>query len=621
MAVAVTLLHPVLPDLMDEVLRLKGWSWSELEKGIELQDQKVDVTSLGWWFLQVDPVLWGETNLVNKPDDGGGLWTFFAYQRRSLRHRANTVHQCAAEVGKTREIVCLSLWMAITGRGSCLIGSALDGDLDELWEETQFQLRANPYLSQEVTHQTTKPYRRITFSNGLRLLYRPAGYDGRAWRGIHVRGAAFCDEAAKILNPRAWHEFWRSGKPSCEYRLYSVPTGDRLCDFQRIADKAPEAPEAEQSTAEVVASLLAQRKPSKTFTRYWWPKWIMPAPYWDEARRAEKIEQYGATDDPGYVHNVAGLPGDPEYSVFPARLLAPAVQYNPSYRSIRFVWDSIAERLDTEVLSVGSPQDLEEGIDPLEDAEEGVPAHPELVRIGQESHDVSGWQSKPESERTEVIRRAVRGVTQPCSGLTLGVDPGSASSPCEILGFSPHRALVLRLSLRGLDWIALRDVVAELDALIANARWGLDATGVGRPLLHHIQPVLFDRVAGFVFNMSVPDLDLVLGEPLADPGTGRALSLSYKELGTQLAERMLTDRRIILPRDPELIHLLQNHTYSQRGDLRVYSKVNDHVADAFRCYALASHFVEVGLLSSVPVTYAVPAGSQLAEPFSALKGF
>jgi hypothetical protein len=30
----------------------------------------------------------------------------------------------------------------------------------------------------------------------------------------------------------------RGAKPGCEIRIYSVPTGDRQCTFQRIADNA-----------------------------------------------------------------------------------------------------------------------------------------------------------------------------------------------------------------------------------------------------------------------------------------------------------------------------------------------------------------------------------------------
>src|SRR5215210_3582494 len=224
---SVELLHPALPELIDALLRRNRWSWQALERGdLKLGDEVLNVDRLQWWLLNADPVLWVETNLVNKPEDGGGLWQLFPYQRPSLRFRGHVVHQDGAEVGKSREIVGLLLWGCLAAeRGGVLVGSALDGDLDEIWEEVEWQ-------------PSTKPYRRLTWRNGLRVLFRPAGHDGRAYRGIHVRGWLLHDEAAKVVNPRSWAEFWRAGKPGCEIRIYSVPTGDRQCTFQRIADNA-----------------------------------------------------------------------------------------------------------------------------------------------------------------------------------------------------------------------------------------------------------------------------------------------------------------------------------------------------------------------------------------------
>ena len=199
------LLHPALPELIDALLRRNRWSWQALERGdLKLGDEPLDINRLQWWLVNADPVLWVETNLVNKPEDGGGLWQLFPYQKPSLRHRGHTVHQDGAEVGKSREIVGLLLWGCLAvEKGSVLVGSALDGDLDEIWEEVEWQLTANPYLGDALRHRTTKPYRRITWRNGLRVLFRPAGHDGRAYRGIHVRGWLLHDEAAKVVNPRS----------------------------------------------------------------------------------------------------------------------------------------------------------------------------------------------------------------------------------------------------------------------------------------------------------------------------------------------------------------------------------------------------------------------------------
>ena len=346
---SIELLHPALPELIDALLRRKRWSWQALERGdLKLGDEVLDVDRLQWWLINADPVLWVETNLVNKPEDGGGLWSLFPYQRPSMRFRGHVVHQDGAEVGKSREIVGLLLWGCLAAeRGSVLVGSALDGDLDEIWEEVEWQLTANPFLNDSLRTRTTKPYRRLTWRNGLRVLFRPAGHDGRAYRGIHVRGWLLHDEAAKVVNPRSWAEFWRAAKPGCEIRIYSVPTGDRLCTFQRIADNAVPAESVvpadtprlviEQLLRPTTAATpegvraLARDLGGRIWVRFHWPKTIMPAPFWSEDRRQEFIAFYGGPDEPGYVHNVLGLPGDPEYSLFPERLLKPALTWIPDY--------------------------------------------------------------------------------------------------------------------------------------------------------------------------------------------------------------------------------------------------------------------------------------------------
>src|SRR5262249_20828817 len=102
----IELLHPELEVLVDSYLKRRGWSWQSLERGErEIAGQPLTVDSLQWWLINADPLLWIETNLVNKPEDGGGLWRMFDYQRTSLRFRGHTVHQDGAEVGKSREIV------------------------------------------------------------------------------------------------------------------------------------------------------------------------------------------------------------------------------------------------------------------------------------------------------------------------------------------------------------------------------------------------------------------------------------------------------------------------------------------------------------------------------------
>ncbi len=628
---AIELLHPDLPELLDELLRRQSWSWEQVERGdARLDGKPVTLRDLEWFLINADPVLWAECNLLNRPEDGGGLWRFFDYQRPSLRLRHHVVHQDGAEVGKTREIIALILWGIVgIARGSILVGSSLDGDLDEIWEDLLFQISSNPFLAEQVARTTTKPYRRITFANGLKVLFRPAGHDGSAFRGVHVRGWLLHDEAAKVTNPRSWSEFWRAAKPGAEIRIYSVPTGDRLCTFQRIADAAVPAEQVlpPASTRALIASILGRRpvadETSRTvarelggrrWVRFHWPKTIMPAPFWCEARRQEFVEMYGSPDDPGYVHNVLGEPGDPEYSVFPARLLDPCTRCLTDYQSVELRWDNRAQRLDVLARRLNPQHVAATGEATGEDADdeaEGRPMSPYL-EVYRDSIDMSDYHAlDPSAKRArieELVRSAVR---RPEGMLTGGIDVGSSSvTEINVEAGIPGglESWLLRVHLTGWDWYAQAVLISVLDDTLQPAGgWGLDATGVGKSLLdvlHGQHEALRERVSGFVFNAVVPAINPETGEPQADPQTGRVPNISYKELATQLLERALARRAKEIPADPELLHLLQNHTYTVTPNGRTFLKRHDHVVDAWRCIALRLYVLAFGAAtSSPPVAY------------------
>ena len=526
-------------------------------------------------------------------------------------------------------------------------------------EEVEWQLSANPFLADSLRTRTTKPYRRLTWRNGLRVLFRPAGHDGRAYRGIHVRGWLLHDEAAKVVNPRSWAEFWRAAKPGCEIRIYSVPTGDRQCTFQRIADNAvPAESVVPIDTSALVVEQLLRPTPAttpegtralardlggRTWVKFHWPKTIMPHPFWSEERRQEFVGFYGGPDEPGYVHNVLGLPGDPEYSLFPERLLKPALTWIPDYLSISFRWDSRAGQLDglsrrlnpsypwgDEADPSSSPSPGEgvlgrsgrggQGVRaPLDDDPEEVEVADALqpyLTVLQDTLDISGWDRWDADRRRQAITDLARFFVRALPGdLTAGVDVGSATVT-EILfqrrnGLSD--TLVLRLHLTGWNWYAQRDFILALDAILKPAGgWGFDATGVGRVLVDLLAPELGDRLSGYVFNRSTPAIDPVTGDAQLDPASGREVLISYKELGTQLIERRLHGRGLELPFDPEVRHLLANHTYSQSGDTRRFSKHNDHLVDALRVAELrklTADWVDV----APPLRHATPAGSAIAS--------
>jgi hypothetical protein len=82
--------------------------------------------------------------------------------------------------------------------------------------------------------------------------------------------------------------------------------------------------------------------------------------------------------------------------------------------------------------------------------------------------------------------------------------------------------------------------------------------------------------------------------------------MTIKEQGTQLLERDLSARTKEIPRDPELVFLLNNHRFTEPKGVRIYIKQNDHVADSWRCLALRRLNTLYGALVDSPVTVALP---------------
>ena len=212
--------------------------------------------------------------------------------------------------------------------------------------------------------------------------------------------------------------------------------------------------------------------------------------------------------------------------------------------------------------------------------------------------------------RRQEISDLARYFVRPIPGdLTAGVDVGSATVT-EIL-FQRRRCdsntladtVVLRIQLTGWNWYAI---------LHPAGGWGFDATGVGRVLVDLLAPGLDDRLSGYVFNRSTPAIDPTTGEAQLDPASGREVLISYKELGTQLIERRLHGRGLELPFDPEVRHLLANHTYSQSGDTRRFSKLNDHLVDALRVAELRKLTAD-WVAAAPPLRHATPAGNAIGS--------
>ena len=277
-------------------------------------------------------------------------YNFWDYQKESLRYSGHTIHKDGAEVGKTREIVAYTLYKAFTTiNGSGLVGAPQQTHLDEIIDAIDEQLTWNPELGRARQHPRFKngwkkhPHHAFYFhgeNHRFKIDFRPAGHDGEAYRGIHATTFAIVDEAAKKKNKKQWSEFWRAIKPSCVAKIYSVPDGDRSCEFYKLGQRAIQNTKPEQEEPDDTLKGAAKHIKDIRFRLFNWPKTLMPHPYWSPERKRFYVEQYGGEDSPEYKHNVLGTDGDPEYSVFPWEQMRHCIKEIPEYRLLKVLVDS-----------------------------------------------------------------------------------------------------------------------------------------------------------------------------------------------------------------------------------------------------------------------------------------
>src|SRR6185369_10829177 len=183
---------------------------------------------------------------------------------------------------------------------------------------------------------------------------------------------------------------------------------------------------------------LARDLGGRTWVRFHWPKTIMPHPFWSEERRQEFVGFYGGSDEPGYVHNVLGLPGDPEYTLFPERLLKPALTWIPDYLTVSFRWDARAGQLDAlsrrlnpaypwgeeGELQAAVVEDLEED---QEETESPADALQPYLTVLQDTVDLTGWDHWNADRRRQTITDLARFFVRPIAGDLTAGEIGRAS--------------------------------------------------------------------------------------------------------------------------------------------------------------------------------------------------
>ena len=587
------------PDEFDAWLASRNWSWQALDRGEYGLD--LGAALLLWTFE--DPVRWCETFLL-EPRTGEG-WRFFDYQKASLRAwNQDVIHQDGAEVGKTREIVCLILWAMCTALGFtvrrpwALIGAPQQTHLDEIilaieeqvgvtegGEQAKGRLLSRFWLKPKRTPHMMQRFLTVPLGEhekpGIgRVYYRPAGHDGEAFRGVHVNGLLLMDEAAKLKRAVQWTEFWRAGEPGSRRRVYSVPDGDRATEFFKLTQQARE-------------NLPARTKGWRLFR---WPKTVMPAPFWSDERDAEFVRLYGSRQAPGYVRNVLGEWGDAERPVFGWDLLLPNVLPLPNFRILKLQADRTRDQLAVTLARV----ELR-----ITDGRKSGELHFEADT----ATDLAPFLARDDEGRRTAMRELIEPLIAPRDRgvFYAGVDFGETHDPTEIIiseQLGERMRDELRVQCSGLPYLAQCELINTIDALFnRTAGWGADLGSAGTAVVRDLQSLdLFnearfdERMTGFQFAGSV-DCIGEDGEPLLDPKDESGESIiraPAKHWATQCMVRRYQQHGYAMAYDAETLNHMTSHTAREGAKWPIYSKTNDHTIDARRVQMLRKLYEELG---------------------------
>ncbi len=623
-------------EYFEKALEYCDWTYHQLARN-EFPAPYNSLDEFQIAIINSDRVLWSQCFLREPEDpDHQDPYNFFDYQEESIRYDGHTIHKDGSEVGKTREIVAFALYEAMTTpNGSALIAAPQQTHLNEIIEAMDDQLTWNEDLGKARNHRRIKdgwskhPHHAFYFhgkTHRFKIDFRPAGHDGEAYRGIHARTFAIVDEAAKKKNKKQWSEFWRALKPSCVAKIYSVPDGDRSCEFYKLGERARKgvAPDKTGDSPGSTTSLRSVRKQGQSpteqvnrvsptadeqevqndsfkgaaqhikdirFRLFNWPKTLMPAPYWSPERKKFYIEQYGGEDSPEYKHNVLGTDGDPEYSVFPWEQLKPCIWEIPEYRFMKVLVDSAND----DVMVYGYKYEQVPG----DNGPVSVP-----VCLLDEVYVKSGFFNYDEQHESE-FRRLIKSFFITVPGLKSGgADFGYSPDPTEIVVkniIGKKDRFVARLQLKSVTYDqqcqaldALDDVYGPMESI----SWGTDFGNAGSAVAHDLQGLpqyehknYEDRLRGFSFESTTDNIDKE-GEAIIDAKSGKPAKLTMKELATDLMTKRVQRLETEFPADPDFAFFYPNHTQRQ-GKHRIYKNTDDHLIDADRCETLGRIFNNV----------------------------
>ncbi len=575
-----------------------------------------------WNCICGNPYLWCRMFLREPEDpDHEEPYNFWPYQVESLEHDGSCVHKDGSEVGKTREIIAWVLHKAFTIRnGSGLIGAPLQTHLDEIIEGMYDQLLWNKDLFKSLRRWKKHPHHAFYFTNFFKIDFRPSGHDGIAYRGVHARTFAIKDEAAKDKHEKQWSEFWRAMKPSCVARIYSVPDGDRSCEFYKLGQRAtpgpgPGKPRQGRAASDVrlvpaqaspegyasaapastdppkeeveIESLKSAAKHIKAlkFRLFRWPKSFMPAPYWSDERRRFYIDQYGGEDSAAYKHNVLGEDGDPEHTVFPWHQFRLCVKEIPEYRCLKVLVDAG----NNEVMATGYRCELA--------PTEGDILPRQAILLDEVYMKSLFFDLDDDSESP--FRRLIKSFFSYVPGFKRGgADLGFSGDPTEItmtLVLGKRERKVARLHLKHVTYDQQCQAIDALDDLYTpdETIWGTDFGNAGSAVAHDLQGLpqyehknYDDRLHGYQFGSTTDNVDEE-DSPIIDAKTGKPAKITLKELATDLLIKKMQRQELEYPPDPDFAFFYPNHTVRQGDRHRIFKGEDDHLIDSDRLQVLA----------------------------------
>jgi len=560
-------------------LQKHDWTYHQVARG-EFPEPYTSLADFQLACICSDPYLWCRSFLREPEDaDHDTPYRFFPYQIESLRYDGSCIHKDASEVGKTREIVAWCLWKSFcTPNGSGLIGAPLQTHLEEIIEAMYDQMTWAPYLRTSLVRWRKHPHHAFYFSNRFKIDFRPSGNDGIAYRGVHARTFAIKDEAAKDKNKRQWSEFWRAIKPGCSARIYSVPDGDRSCEFYKLGERAA------GKTQEVEDGSLAAHIKKLKFRLFQWPKSNMPSPFWTPERKRFYIEQFGGEDSPEYKHNVLGVDGDPEDTVFPWHLFRLCIKDIPQYRCLKVLADSH----NNEVIVSGYRCEIAEGAD----------IAPKQVMMIDSTYRSSAFFALDDVGESE-FRRLIRSFFVYVEGRKVGgADLGYMGDPTEIIIksiYGKRERTIARLQLKHVTYDQQCQAIDALDDLYdpEDISWGTDFGNAGSAVAHDLYGLpqyadknYEDRLRGFMFGSTTDDID-ENGEPLIDAKTEKPIKVTFKELATDFLVKKMQHQELEYAPDPDFIFFYPNHTSRHGERHRIFKERDDHLIDADRLQKLA----------------------------------